>query len=55
MDHVCFGRAKVQTENVIKAAAKVVATANVTALPHVLDLQAFGYMMICMVFPSRHG
>ena len=29
----------VQTENVIKAAAKVVATANVTALPHVLDLQ----------------
>ena len=46
--HVCFGRAKVQTENIIKAAAKVVATAaNAKALPgHVLDLQAFGYMGI---------
>ncbi len=46
--HVCFGRAKVQTENIIKAAAKVVATAaNARALPvHVLDLQAFGYMGI---------
>ena len=45
---MCFGRAKVQTENIIKAAAKVVATAaNARALPvHVLDLQAFGYMGI---------